>query len=94
MGQLKIILSPSSRIYIDKKMDHSRVIVLVWEAGQKEKDSGRKRARAFKLKSREMQCRNVTQGVPRVLHQTQGTNVGIESVTRVRAWRPGRAKRR
>lgn len=93
MGQLKIILSPSSRIYIDKK-NGSQQSYCPREAGQKEKNSGRKRARAFKLKSREMQCRNVTQDVPRVLHQMQDTNVGIESVTRVRAWRPGRAQRR
>lgn len=73
------------------KNEHSRVIVLVWKAGQRKKNSDRKRNRTSKFKSREVRCWNVTQDIPRMLHQTRGTNVGIGSVARVRAQRPGQS---
>lgn len=74
-------------------MLHNAVIILVWEVGPREENSGRKRGRTFKLKSegevgasREKQCWEATKATPRAIHQKQGTNVGMGSVARVRGW--------
>lgn len=99
VGWLQIIPSPSSRIYTDKKWMTAELLPLCGRLGKGRKiEAGREdiqtqiRGQSQSLRGEAVSERDTR--CSRVLHQMQGTNVGMRRGARVRGWRPWQSPER